>query len=442
MKRPTVFAAFACSLTLTAPRVGSIPYEDAKPILEAHGKAMSAAEWSRWVSARDAAIRARLIQGDEDSIVNLWLYGTSFTRLPRVTDRTAAQLAAREAIEDLLVARLDDFVSALKSPGTNERLRFVRELVTGKGIDLTTAAGRAQAEAYLIGIRERAIREHSELRGAAGTPSAYATLYRDRGLSTDTRLTASFAIDRALAALAEAGGVQAGTVARIAIVGPGLDFTDKAEGFDFYPPQTIQPFAIVDSLTRLKLAAAAGLRVTTFDLSPRVNGHLASARRRALSGASYVIQLPLAKDQPQHEWHPDLVAYWQRVGMTIGKTVAPVPPPAIAGDVRVRAVAVRPSIVAALTPEDVNIVVERLDPIQDAERFDLIVATNVLVYYDAFEQSLALANISSMLKPGGFFLTNYAVAPPPPMETTASQTTAVYFDTQQNGDTIYAYRRR
>ena len=236
--------------------------------------------------------------------------------------------------------------------------------------------------------------------------------------------------------------MQAGTVARIAIVGPGLDFTDKAEGFDFYPPQTIQPFAIVDSLTRLKLAAAAGLRVTTFDLSPRVNGHLASARRRALSGASYVIQLPLAKDQPQHEWHPDLVAYWQRVGMTIGKTVAPVPPPAIAGDVRVRAVAVRPSIVAALTPEDVNIVVERLDPIQDAERFDLIVATNVLVYYDAFEQSLALANISSMLKPGGFFLTNYAVAPPPPMETTASQTTAVYFDTQQNGDTIYAYRRR
>jgi chemotaxis methyl-accepting protein methylase len=118
---------------------------------------------------------------------------------------------------------------------------------------------------------------------------------------------------------------------------------------------------------------------------------------------------------------------------------APAPP--IAGAVRVRAVAVRPSIVTALTPADVNIIVERL-PLRDDERFDLIVATNILVYYDAFEQSLALANIAKMLKPGGFFLTNYAVKPMAPMETTASVTTAVFFDTQRNGDTIYAYLRR
>jgi chemotaxis methyl-accepting protein methylase len=74
--------------------------------------------------------------------------------------------------------------------------------------------------------------------------------------------------------------------------------------------------------------------------------------------------------------------------------------------------------------------------------FDLIVATNILVYYDAFEQSLALANIAKMLKPGGVFLTNYAVAPQPPMEPAANLTTTVYFDRQQNGDTIYCYRRR
>jgi predicted TPR repeat methyltransferase len=38
--------------------------------------------------------------------------------------------------------------------------------------------------------------------------------------------------------------------------------------------------------------------------------------------------------------------------------------------------------------------------------FDLIIATNVFLYYDTFEQALALRNISTLLKPGGFFLTN------------------------------------
>jgi SAM-dependent methyltransferase len=437
----TLLAIVGSALLVPASQAVLIPYDDAKPILETHGKAISAADWPAWIAARNAEIRARLAQGDEDSVVNLWLYGTSFTKHPRVTDREAARLAKRDAIEDLLLARLDDFVAALARPGTNERLLFARDLVTRKGIDLSTAAGREKAEEYLVGIRERTIAEHQRYVRDAASPSAFATLYSDRGLSTDTRLTASFAIDKAVDALAASGRVAAGSVARIAIVGPGLDFTDKAEGYDFYPLQTIQPFALVDSLARVNLAAGPGLRVTTLDLSPRVNRHLDAARRRAAAGSPYVIQLPLSTGQPAHEWHPDLVAYWQHFGAAIGKTVPAAPPPAIAGDVRVRAVAVRPSIVAALAPEDVNIIVERM-PLKDDEMFDLIVATNILVYYDAFEQSLALANIAKMLKPGGVFLTNYAVAPQPPMEPAANLTTTVYFDRQQNGDTIYCYRRR
>ena len=419
-----------------------IPYEDAKPILEANGRNISAAEWPAWVAKRNAEIRARLAQGDEDSVVNLWLYGTSFTKWPRVTDREAAQLASSEKVQDLLLARLDDFVAAIAKPGTNERLQFARDLVTRKGIDLTTETGREKAKAYLVEIRERVIAENERYRRAAASPSEYSTLFRDRGLSSDTRLTASFAIDKALEALAASGWAARGGVKRVAIVGPGLDFTDKAEGYDFYPLQTIQPFAVIDSLARLELTAPADLKLTTLDLSPRVNRHILAARKRASLGSAYVIQLPLARDQPLHQWHPDLVAYWQRFGSMIGRSVPATPAPAIVGDVRVRAVAVRPSIVKAVTPEDVDIVLERLDPLPDSERFDLIIATNILVYYDGFEQGLALANISKMLKPGGFFLTNYAVTPMAPMDTTASQTTAVFFDRQSNGDTIYAYRRR
>jgi hypothetical protein len=47
------------------------------------------------------------------------------------------------------------------------------------------------------------------------------------------------------------------------------------------------------------------------------------------------------------------------------------------------------------------------------------VATNVLVYYDVFEQALALSNIAAMLREGGVFLTNNAVLPTPPMKASA-----------------------
>jgi len=108
----------------------------------------------------------------------------------------------------------------------------------------------------------------------------------------------------------------------------------------------------------------------------------------------------------------------------------------------VRAVSIRPSVVLSIAPRDVNIIVERLDPLSPDERFDLVIATNILVYYNGFDQSLALANIAKMLRPGGFFLTNYAVTPLPPMETSASIVTPVFFDRQGNGDTVYAYQRR
>jgi hypothetical protein len=50
-----------------------------------------------------------------------------------------------------------------------------------------------------------------------------------------------------------------GSVRRAAIIGPGLDYINKADGYDFHPPQTVQPFACIDSLKRLGLAAAGWL---------------------------------------------------------------------------------------------------------------------------------------------------------------------------------------
>jgi chemotaxis methyl-accepting protein methylase len=56
---------------------------------------------------------------------------------------------------------------------------------------------------------------------------------------------------------------------------------------------------------------------------------------------------------------------------------------------------------------NVNIVTERLDN----EAFDLVIATNVFIYYDVLEQALAMANVEAMLRPGGFLLANVSALP-------------------------------
>jgi hypothetical protein len=72
----------------------------------------------------------------------------------------------------------------------------------------------------------------------------------------------------------------------------------------------------------------------------------------------------------------------------------------------VRSVLVRPSAVLSTMPRDLNIVLGRLEPLPAREQFDIVVATNILLYYDVFEQSLAGVNIAKMLRPGGLLLTN------------------------------------
>lgn len=446
------------------PTKASISYDDAKPILERlrdtlppELKTKTTVElkeaWPDWVSRHDAEIRARLERGDEDSIVNFWLYGTTFTDVPRATQQDLAKLSGRASGEQILLARLDDLVAGLATPGANERLQFARQVVERHGIDPRTSVGREHARQYLVDARERVIAENDGYRLAAQSANrltdpaaklgAYATLYRDRGLSSDTSLPADFAVEKALEAINSKGKLDAGSVRRVAILGPGLDFTDKAQGYDFYPQQTVQPFAVLDSLVRLGLATRDTLSMMTFDVSPRVNQHLEAARRRAQDGASYVVQLPLTRDDRLRQWNPDLVAYWQRLGDRIGHEVEALPPPPGAGGVRVRAVGVDPAVVLSIVPQDLNIILERFVPPRKNEaRFDLIVATNIFVYYDAFDQALALANVSKMLRPGGFLLTNYAVFPTAPMETSASLMTTVDFDRQHNGDTLFWYQRR
>ena len=399
----------------------------AAPIFAALDQPIPAAgEWSRWIASADAATRARVAQGDETTIVNLVLFGTSFTAQPRIT---AGQLT-RKQIGVAVEGRLRDFERALAGPSTDERLQFARRTLGDGG----------SARTRLVSMIDRSIAEgdtHARLieqAHALGDPSLEfaerSRLYRDRGLSSDTSLRVNFAVERALR---EAG---ARPITRVAIIGPGLDVADKQDGYDFYPPQTIQPFAVIDSLIRLGFADADALRVTTFDVSARVNAHLAAMTRRA-SGDAYVLHLPL---DGTVAWTPELLDYFRRFGDRIGAPI-PVTIPSSVGFLRFRAVGVRPAIVDRIIPRDLNITAQALS-LSESERFDLMIGTNVFVYYDRLQQGLAMVSAASMLRPGGLLLSNNALVEIPSTGMRSiGYTRTMYSSREEDGDVVIWYQK-
>jgi len=420
-----------------------------------------AAAWPGWVARHDAEIRSRLAQGDEDSLVNFLLFGTSFTKQPRIgleqlqsMKNAVSSISNRGADEQqdqnsrLIAARITDLVNASAAPRGNDRLLFARKILGEKGFHLETKDGRERAKQYLTTSLRRVINENTgyaraleaaRLQGDASEEfAARSRLFRARGLSSDTSLLPNYAIEESLKEIKVRGLLAPASVRRVAVIGPGLDFTDKQEGYDFYPQQTIQPFAIMDTLLRLGLAKANGLQVVTFDLSPRVNDHLARARYRAQRGQGYVVQLP--RDE-QSQWKPDAVRYWERFGDQVGNPVPPVAVPATAGQLNIRAVRIRPGLVTRVLPVDTNIVLQRLD-LPATEKFDLILATNIFVYYDNFDQSLAMMNVEQMLRPDGLMLSNNALLELPFFGVrSAGYATVVYSDRPNDGDHIVWYRR-
>src|SRR5215831_1080137 len=128
-------STFAADRTFTS-------FASVKPVLDEYTDLLPAelrnpseAKWSAWSKRQDKAIRTRLQQGDLDSMVNLLLYGTSFTKQPRI--KVEGLTEASKA--GILRARVDDLVAGLRNPGENERLTFLNGLLRSLGIDPSDA---------------------------------------------------------------------------------------------------------------------------------------------------------------------------------------------------------------------------------------------------------------------------------------------------------------
>ena len=261
----TLPLVLAAALSLLAAGREFTSFDSVKPILNAQRaqapaelKGADAPQWLAWARRRDQAIRARLEQGDLDSMVNLLLSGTSFTQRPRIPMEGLTE-ASKSGV---LKARVDDLVAGLRSPGDNERLLFLRRLLHSQGIDPEAAEGPRQSGVFILKNLLRVAEERKTLAARAAEvdrrepPDDPASLldrssfFQDRGLSLDTGIIPNFSIEQTMRDLKARGVLREGQVARVAVIGPGLDFIDKneASAYDYYPQQTLQPFALSDCI--------------------------------------------------------------------------------------------------------------------------------------------------------------------------------------------------
>ena len=100
---------------------------------------------------------------------------------------------------------------------------------------------------------------------------------------------------------------------------------------------------MINSLRRLGLAKADDLRLTTLDLSPRVNLHLQAARRRAIRVIPYVVVLPRERN---NRWRTSLLEFWKTFGSRIGEETSGTY--TTSEGVDMRAIRIRPEVIPSI----------------------------------------------------------------------------------------------
>jgi len=393
-----------------------LTFEQAEPVLRAlaanlpaelgGGGFPTADKWAHWERQEDGQIRARLERGEEDTLTNLLRFGVTFTKEYRIDDANLPKYGQSSLVNAFAENRANDLIRTMATGTGNEGIAHLRAFLEKKCYSFKTREGQQKIKAYLLANLARLRDEMARYVRETQEGSRF-QLFQDRGISLDTNLWPDYMIDQHLKNMAQKGLLRPGAVRRVAVVGPGLDFANKEMGNDFYPRQTVQPFAVLDSLIRLGLCDPAAVELYTMDISSEVNFHIERARKNAIAGKPYVVQLPWdtsARLTP--EYRKSFIEYWERAGSSIGKAVAPIPvPEAAAATTQTRAVEIRPEIVRHITALDTNIVFQHpATPAQ--EGFDLIIGTNIFIYFGELEQSLACVNMALMLNPGGYVLSN------------------------------------
>ena len=405
----------ALAVTAAPPRAEAtrISWEDAAPLwarLERHG--ITQAAFPSYVARTHQDNVRRVREGDLDHLVFYALQSTHFTKRPPIEPA----LSAKALVDGLSAATRDAFLKSRADvgppipPAVRERVSALLRTLDSRARDsrLTyfqslvhaTFPDRRTREAGVLGEYLRAMRfiYQKEFVAQGAGADAVAELYRTRGLSTDTAVEAGYVVYNGLGIVRALHPER--RIRRVLIVGPGLDLAPRTGLLEAGPPESYQPWAVIDALLALGLSRPDDLQVVGADINSRVVQHLAGSRA-APPVLTLVSEIGESDTITLSAEYRD---YFAQLGGAIG-TVSPAPTQnrAASGHLR-KTVHVGAKAASALTAATLDIVTERLDE----PGFDLIIATNILPYFDDVQLMLATGNISRMLAPGGVFLHNEA----------------------------------
>lgn len=397
------------------PRAGATPitWEDARSLrarLEKQG--ITQAAFPAYVERLRESHASRVHEGDLDHLVFYLLQSTRFTPLPAIEPA----LSAKGIVESLEPAEREAFLRSSRVPPTRvppavrARVAALVRAFDSPDPDARLTYFRALAKTAFLSPRNREdgiLREYGRVMGfvyekefvAQRSPNpsvAVAELYRTRGLSTDTAVEAGYVVYTGLGILKSLEPAR--TIRRVLIVGPGLDLAPRTGLLESAPPQSYQPWAVMDALLSLGLSRVADLEVVAADINPRVVDHL----RRTGSDPPTLLLASAIQNTDTVTLTADYRDYFARLGRAIGEGEGTPAPAGGAKGPMNKTVRVKSTAARALSAETLDVVTERLE----GQTFDLIVATNILPYFDDTELMLAMTNVAGMLAPGGVFLHN------------------------------------
>ncbi len=366
-----------------------------------------------YISNIDADTERRIAEGEREHLIYYALQSTRFTNRPRIEPAVSAKRFVEglpesqrsRLLEDGTYlptggwpaaerARVADLVHAFDRRTDEARVDYFRQVFTREG---RTPSLDDLYRDYVRVARFLYMKEFVAPTSSSDV-ARIARLYQTRPHSSDTQTESGFGVYLGLGALQSLSAGHSVRINRVLIVGPGLDLASRTDLFDRVPPQSYQPFAVADALLALSLASEQELHVRSIDANRRVVSFLESVTDRPLTLHLFsgIAQTP---DRP---FSDDYRAYARQLGLAIGAAVEA--PRTIASDPRyLRSIAVRVAVSHAITAERLNVITERLT---DPTPFDLVVATNVLTYFEDDQLALALCNIGAMLRPGGYFIHN------------------------------------
>jgi hypothetical protein len=356
------------------------------------------------------ATRVRL--GDLDHLIFYLLQSRAFTNLPTIEPA----LSAKALVENLELKERDTFLRtgqlsldrvpvavrgrsdallrALGAPSRDARILYFGELVQTtfpRAADRLTGLSREYLRVMRFIYEKEFVAQKS-----ARPAEAVAELYRARGLSTDTAVEAGYVVSIGLGITKSLAPEQ--RIRKVLIVGPGLDLAPRTGLLEVGPPQSYQPWAVIDALIANGLSRLDDLEIVAADINPRVLAHIRRARETppTLNLTSEI------GDSDTVQLSQDFRDYFAKLGRGI---VEPGTSSGASSEVKGhlhRTIKTSAAAARTLHAESLDIVTDRLRQ----GGFDLVVATNILPSFDDGELMLALTNIAGMLAPGGVFLHN------------------------------------